>query len=128
MARGLPPAIADALGASYLLRLHAVDDPALRVDIARRVASGELRGDAFKRYVAEHTGHVSGGPPRRSDAELAVAALERLVQHAREDDAFTEPELHPVANREKLARRIEAAGTDLAARVQALRAPPAPAK
>jgi hypothetical protein len=83
VARSLPRAIADALLPSYLVRLSSIDDPAVRVEVAKKIASGEVRGRAAEELVAKKSGgNPQGGRKRVAGPVRVIGDVERVMAAA----------------------------------------------
>lgn len=119
--RTLPAAIKKELKPGWYSRLAGLDDPEKRLEVAKKIATGELAGVAARREIARVGRDEAGGGRRvQPEAERALGAVERALASAGED-AFDDESLEEIDDKEALAARYLAASRALAELARRLR-------
>ena len=94
----------------------AIDDPAIRVDAATKIARGEVTGDDAKALLTKLAAAERHGGRRPLPAPVrATGRLERSFAHAAEAGDFAAAELRriPADDRPQLAARLDELGQKL---------------
>lgn len=108
--RDLPAAYRDLIAASLLERLGSIEDAGKRLDLAKRIASSELRGKRADAAIAKAGApERSGGRPRKPAALKAIEALlragERTPVRARELGALDDTTRQDLRDRARALRK-----------------------
>jgi hypothetical protein len=122
--RSLPSSVREEIPASSLARLASIEDVAERRELAAKIASGELRGDALREAIAEAgAGESRGGRPRLPPALREGRKVVRAVMRLDERASFGVRRLRELddAQRRELAEQIDEAVAKLRALAAALR-------